>query len=605
MLQDEMIVVVEASEVDVIVEDPPDITVSPKVTPDVIVLATGSVGSPGPEGPEGDVGPPGPQGVQGPSGPTGPQGEAGSGITMKGSQPTEADLPPTGNDQGDAYLVEEDDSLWIWDGGGWISGGSIQGPPGPIGPQGVQGPTGATGPTGAAGTPGSTGATGATGSTGPAGPGVPVGGALGLSLVKKTAADYDTEWKAISGGGVDYIGDWAAPTVYKKGDVVRHAGVDYLAVNDSTGQVPPLASPLAPGVVCLFDQILAADAATIDIPNISQQYQHLKLELSLRTNQAGGSDHVALRFNNDSAATYYTLVTGYIAASELHSYVSNGATKGMCGMACGAMAEAGMFGPSEISIPDYASSKKKAFHSETGGAYNQVALNAMWSLTYGGFWGPKTEAINRITLSPNGGSLFVAGSRVTLYGTLAAGQPQPITTLAPGGIGTAFPASPTNGETFTLVDSLTVPTYAWDFRYVASITDGYKWVFIGGAPLYTSVLGVQAVAAANVWTHPTAPSGPEWVAARTGEYEVAFSCTTTSGGAAIAAAMGVANASVGVTPVGATVTSSNDNSQYIGLSARTRITLNAGQTMRAVHYVQVAGMQVQQRVLSIVPVRLS
>ena len=44
---------------------------------------------------------------------------------------------------------------------------------------------------------------------------------------------------AMSGGGVDYIGTWGAGTAYKKGDVVRHNGIDYLAVNDSTGQTPP------------------------------------------------------------------------------------------------------------------------------------------------------------------------------------------------------------------------------------------------------------------------------------------------------------------------------------------------------------------------------
>ena len=119
----------------------------------------GPPGEPGPIGPpgmslpgaQGSVGPQGPQGVQGPTGPTGPQGEAGSGITMRGSVATSGDLPASGNAQGDAYIVQEDDSLWIWDGVEWVSGGSIQGPPGATGPQGEQGPTGAQGPEGPAG----------------------------------------------------------------------------------------------------------------------------------------------------------------------------------------------------------------------------------------------------------------------------------------------------------------------------------------------------------------------------------------------------------------------------------------------------------------------
>ena len=52
------------------------------------------------------------------------------------------------------------------------------------------------GPTGA------TGNTGATGATGPAGPGVPDGGSTGQVLVKRSWADYDTEWQTPSGGEV-------------------------------------------------------------------------------------------------------------------------------------------------------------------------------------------------------------------------------------------------------------------------------------------------------------------------------------------------------------------------------------------------------------------
>jgi hypothetical protein len=106
----------------------------------------------GPPGPQGPQGPTGSQGPQGPQGVQGPQGATGTGVTMKGSVPTAASLPMVGNVQGDAYIVQADDSLHIWDGSAWISGGSIQGPPGAQGPQG---PTGAQGAGGAQGTRGS------------------------------------------------------------------------------------------------------------------------------------------------------------------------------------------------------------------------------------------------------------------------------------------------------------------------------------------------------------------------------------------------------------------------------------------------------------------
>jgi hypothetical protein len=115
-------------------------------------------GLPGADGIAGPQGPQGPAGLQGETGPQGPQGQQGIqgapglGITFKGHVPTRADLPSTAN-QGDAYIVQSDDSFQVWDAGSrtWVDGGSIQGPqglqgtPGPQGLQGLQGPAGPQG----------------------------------------------------------------------------------------------------------------------------------------------------------------------------------------------------------------------------------------------------------------------------------------------------------------------------------------------------------------------------------------------------------------------------------------------------------------------------
>jgi hypothetical protein len=121
----------------------------------------GGQGPPGPQGIPGPTGPDGPPGSAGAQGPSGPQGVPGTGINLLGSLPTPSDLPPTGNDAGDAYLIAG--SIWVWDGTEWIDAGSIQGPTGPQGPigvqgapgtQGIQGPQGLTGATGPQGIPG-------------------------------------------------------------------------------------------------------------------------------------------------------------------------------------------------------------------------------------------------------------------------------------------------------------------------------------------------------------------------------------------------------------------------------------------------------------------
>ena len=110
---------------------------------------TGAQGVTGPTGPTGATGETGPTGSQGVTGPTGPQGVA---VDLIGSVALVANLPSTGNTINDAYIVDEDGDLYVWNGTAWYSAGQIVGPQGPVGPTG---PTGAastvTGPTGPSG----------------------------------------------------------------------------------------------------------------------------------------------------------------------------------------------------------------------------------------------------------------------------------------------------------------------------------------------------------------------------------------------------------------------------------------------------------------------
>ena len=129
----------------------------------------GPAGPAGSQGPAGATGPAGSTGAAGPQGPAGPQGTAGTGINLKGSVATFSALPTANRQQGDAYIVQdENDSLYSWNASGsnWINAGPISGPAGPAGPTGSIGPAGPTGPTGPAG---STGAAGPQGIQGPIG----------------------------------------------------------------------------------------------------------------------------------------------------------------------------------------------------------------------------------------------------------------------------------------------------------------------------------------------------------------------------------------------------------------------------------------------------
>ena len=133
----------------------------------------GPTGPTGAQGIQGDTGPTGPQGVQGEVGPTGPTGSTGSpgvSITMKGEVATVGNLPPTGNQVNDAYVVTADGNLYVWDGTQWNDVGQIVGPTGPTGSTGAVGPTGPTGATGDTGPTGPTGPQGIQGVVGPTGP---------------------------------------------------------------------------------------------------------------------------------------------------------------------------------------------------------------------------------------------------------------------------------------------------------------------------------------------------------------------------------------------------------------------------------------------------
>jgi hypothetical protein len=132
------------------------------------------------------IGPEGPQGPVGPTGPQGPEGPRGSAVSIDGYFDNTSQLPSTGQELGDSYMVglflyiyTNSTQSTIIEGttypavNGFQNVGKIKGDTGETGPAGPTGPTGATGPQGpqgATGPAGPTGATGAIGATGPQGP---------------------------------------------------------------------------------------------------------------------------------------------------------------------------------------------------------------------------------------------------------------------------------------------------------------------------------------------------------------------------------------------------------------------------------------------------
>ena len=131
------------SQVDALPEGPPGATGAQG--PQGLQGFIGPVGPTGSQGPTGGDGPTGPAGVQGPIGDTGPEGPQGDSINVKGTKATVGALPSSGNYPGDAWVVEADGDLYVWNGGSWIDVGQFVGPQGPQGAQGIQGIQGLTG----------------------------------------------------------------------------------------------------------------------------------------------------------------------------------------------------------------------------------------------------------------------------------------------------------------------------------------------------------------------------------------------------------------------------------------------------------------------------
>jgi hypothetical protein len=151
---------------------------------------SGSVGPTGPQGPggyDGSVGPQGPLGYTGSVGPQGPGGFAGSigysgyngsvgytgsqgvpgtSVVIVGTVSTSTSLPPSGNTNGDGYIVSFDGHLWVWASTTWTDVGVIRGPAGADGYWGSRGCIGYFGSSGYDGSRGFTGYDGSRGFTG-------------------------------------------------------------------------------------------------------------------------------------------------------------------------------------------------------------------------------------------------------------------------------------------------------------------------------------------------------------------------------------------------------------------------------------------------------
>lgn len=89
------------------------------------------------------------------------------------------------------------------------------------------------------------------------------------------------------------------------------------------------------------------------------------------------------------------------------------------------------------------------------------------------------------------------------------------------GYGTSLPATPYDGQEYTLVDSTSAPTYQWRLRYNAGAAGANKWEYVGGAPAYATVEASESTTSLS-HVDLTTP-GPLLTVPRAGDYLVEYS----------------------------------------------------------------------------------
>jgi hypothetical protein len=217
---------------------------------------------------------------------------------------------------------------------------------------------------------------------------------------------------------------------------------------------------------------------------------------------------------------------------------------------------------------------------------------------------------NQVVLGYNG----VAGAPAIAFGSTydtnlyraAAAVLKTDGAIATTAYGTSLPASPVDGQEYTLVDSLTAPTYAWRFRYVAGSTLAWKWEFIGGSSTHTLINLAESpltnVVGSWTWCSPT--PGPDFIVPRTGIYRVRIGAQIT--GPAGGGVIGIAAANINAGPLGAYVTVSiPSNGMQFPASYEGTVNVSAGDTLRLVVYQYAASTTFGSRTIAVTPVRVS
>ena len=171
------------------------------------------------------------------------------------------------------------------------------------------------------------------------------------------------------------------------------------------------------GMVRLADTDLASDTASVSFSSIAGSYKHLRIVGKIKTDRSGTVDVVDMQIGNstvDTGTNYEWYTHGESATAtdyEAHSTGDDHIEVALCPCA-GGSSDADAFGSLEITIVDYtATAEYRPIH------VTWSSLDVDWRLgSAAGIWRNTANAVDIVTLTPQFGSNFKAGTRLTLYG---------------------------------------------------------------------------------------------------------------------------------------------------------------------------------------------
>jgi hypothetical protein len=167
-----------------------------------------------------------------------------------------------------------------------------------------------------------------------------------------------------------------------------------------------------PTTYTLIASTVLSSPGSVTFSSIPQTYTDLVLQISSRTSRTNAVDVICVRPNSNSSTVYsYTYLEASSGFPGSGNAGTGGTTEFRSGPTDGASATANTFGSSEIYIPNYTGSNKKAVSSTSFMENNSSTayLQAVANLTQ------DTSAINSLLIFGLNNS-FVAGSSFYLYG---------------------------------------------------------------------------------------------------------------------------------------------------------------------------------------------